>query len=343
VEEKLTNYFNNINLRYLLETYSPDNVLHREHQINELKNVFKNFKRGIYQNKIVQGVTGSGKSVSIRKVMSEYERITLFSSGLITKTSINTLKALSDSTYHTKAKILTSFINDLKNKPKILVIDEIDKIKDLDFFSQDLNAVYRETQVPIIIITNKVKMLEQLSDDVNRTLLFERIFFPSYTHNELLDILNERLKLCNYNNLPEDTKKYICGYTAKNGSARFMLNFTYKLIIKNKFDRESIEELIKNLESEEWKLWIDSLSNIEKDVLRIMIEVYDSKKAVTNSDIQQKLKNLSPSRISQIVTYLMNEYGIIKSEVINIGRKGGRYRVLKFTSQDTFNKISELI
>ncbi len=340
--EKLTGYLNNVNLRYLSETFSPENILHREKQIDELNEVFENFKKGIYQNKIIQGVTGSGKSVSVRNVKFKYDGLALFSSGLITRTSINTLKALSDSTYHTKARILTSFISDLKRKPKILIIDEIDKIKDLQFFSQDLNAIYRETQVPIIIITNRVKLLEQLPDDVNRTLLFERVYFPAYTHNELLDILNERLTLCNYE-LPQETKKYICGYSAKNGSARFMLNFTYKLILGNKFDVKSIKELTKKLESEEWKLWVDSLSIIEKNVLRIMIEVYDKKKAITNSDIQQKLKNLSPSRISQIVTYLMNEYGIIKFETINTGRKGGRYRVLKFTSQDTFNKIDKLI
>ena len=339
--ERLTKYFDNVNLRYLLENYCPEKILHREKQLSDIEYVFKNFKIGIYQNKIIQGVTGSGKSVSIRTIKFKYNGMALFASGLTTGTSINTLKALSDSTYHTKAKILTSFISDLKRKPKILIIDEIDKIRDLQFFSQDLNAIYRETQVPVIIITNRVKMLDQLPSDVVRTFLFERVFFPSYKSDELLGILNERLRLCNFE-IPEETKKHICGYCAKNGSARFMLKFTYNLIQGKKFDRESIEKLIKKLESAGWEEWIDSLSIIEKKVLRIMLELYDKKKGITNADIQQKLKNSSPSRISQIITSF-RDYGIIKSEFVNTGRKGGRYRILKFVSQDIYNKIDRLI
>jgi len=74
-------------LKELTEYYAPKKILHRDSQIKAIKNVFKNFeKNGIASNIFLMGVTGSGKTTIIKKIIDE-EDGNIFGSGATTKTS----------------------------------------------------------------------------------------------------------------------------------------------------------------------------------------------------------------------------------------------------------------
>ena len=78
-------------------------------------------------------------------------------------------------------------IHFLKKTPKVLIIDEVNNLKDdrevFQLFGH-LNTIYRETRVPIIVITNNRNIRNMMPDDARKTLLFEIIEFPAYKADE---------------------------------------------------------------------------------------------------------------------------------------------------------------
>ena len=56
----------------LSDDYIPEKILHRDSQIKEIKKIFKNFKKlGMGTNLVILGVTGSGKTCLIKKIIYE--------------------------------------------------------------------------------------------------------------------------------------------------------------------------------------------------------------------------------------------------------------------------------
>ena len=140
---KYPNYFNIFMIKELTEFFIPLKILHRENQIKKIKSIFKNFQeQGIAENLLVQGVTGSGKTAVITKVVYDEDGGHIFISGASTKTAFRTLKAIVDLKYNTADRLLSEGIRKLNQSPKIIIIDEINKIKDLP----NTNISFRRTE-----------------------------------------------------------------------------------------------------------------------------------------------------------------------------------------------------
>ena len=112
-------------IRELTESFDPKKVLHRKEQIKIIDAVFKNFNKfGMASNLLIQGVTGSGKTTTVTKVMNDNTPETsndnniLFSSGADTKTTFKTLRSLFDLNCSTVEKLLSEGVNFLKKNPK---------------------------------------------------------------------------------------------------------------------------------------------------------------------------------------------------------------------------------
>ena len=328
----------------LSDDYLPEKILHRKEQIKEIKKIFKNFKKnGMGTNLALFGVTGSGKTCLIKKIIEE-ENNAIYLSGSETKTPFKTIKAIFNLNIKTYEELLRVTIKKLKENPKILVIDEIDKIKNFNQLANDLNTVYRKTMVPIIIVTLKRNIIEQMPSDVRKTLFFEKKNLPSYNAIELKEILTSRLKLIR-NKFPgfdTGTINFISAIASKQGSARVLMNITLRCLQKNNFSRKFISEMYNEMIKEDWLDFVNDINETEKQFLKVLLERCDYKNEVTSEILQKNMGGFSGARISQLIN-TFERYSVIKSRHENLGRAGGRRRLIKFESKEGYSDINKMM
>lgn len=331
-------------IKELTEYYTPTKILFRDSQIKEITNVFRNFKeQGMASNLLIQGVTGSGKTTVIKRIIDEEDN-NVFGSGSTTKTSFKTLRAMFDLNCNTNERLLTEIIIKLQKEPKIIIIDEVNKIQDRQNLFNDLNTIYRETGCPIILITNKRTIREEMPDDARLTLMFDKVEFPAYNAIELQGILKGRLELLKEKvaEVNEGAISLICAIGGRESSARVVLLITLKCILANDFSQEHINKVRKNMEREDWKDFVLQLKPTEKDFLKHLLYFKAQGKSVKPSDISKKMVNFTPARVSQLIT-AFEDYGIIESSYKNKGRAGGRTRVINFVNDEVYRTLDELI
>ena len=337
-------------LRELTESYQPEKLLHRDIQLEKINEVFKSFKKfQMGSNLLLQGYSGSGKTTTITSALNGKNGDYIFVSGAQNKTSYKLLKSIFDLNFNTVERTLVEGIKKLQRYPKIIIIDEVNKLKngiELKDFFDNLNTIYRETSCPVIIITNQRGIIGLIPQDARLTLLFERIDFKSYNALELKDIIEDRVKLIQEKHqieIPDGRLEYICAVAGKEmeGSARAALRIVQKSILKDNFSDEAIDESLTGILEEEWREFIIGLSQNQQRFLSLLIKLGQNNKKISFPDILSQLTKYTPSRISQLLD-VFQDYGIIQSENINHGRAGGNKRFVSFTSKLIFNKMSDL-
>lgn len=328
----------------LSDDYIPEKILHRNKQIKEIKLIFKNFKKlGMGTNLALLGVTGSGKTCLIKKIIEEEDN-SIYISGSETRTPFKTIKAIFNLNIKTYEELLKITIQKLKEKPKILIIDEIDKINNFNQLVNDLNTIYRKTMIPIIIITLRRNILEQMPSDVRKTLFFERINLPSYNAMELNDILKSRIKLIG-KELPgfnEGTINFISAIASKQGSARVLMNITLRCLQKNNFSQRFIEKIYKEMMKEDWLDFVNDINETEKQFLRVLLEKCNHEQEVASEILQRSMGGLTSARISQLIN-TFERYSAITSRHENLGRGGGRKRLVKFESKEIYLELNKMM
>lgn len=328
----------------LSDDYLPEIVLHRDKQIKEIKQVFKNFKKfEMGTNLIILGVTGSGKTTIIKRIIQD-ENSSIYVSCAETQTPFKTIKAICNLNIKTHGELLEKTIEKLRKNPKILIIDEFDKVKNLNQLSNDLNTIYRKTMIPIILITLKRNIIEQMPSDVRKTLFFEKVKLPSYNANELKDILESRLNLIEKGlfNFDKCAINYISAIASRQGSARVLMNLTLRCLQKNNFSQKFIEEVYKDMMAEDWVDFVNDINETEKEFLRLLLERCDDKKEVTSEILERGMGGLTSARISQLIN-AFERYSAITSRHENLGRAGGRRRFVKFTTKEIYKELNKMV
>lgn len=334
----------------LTEKFKPPRILHRDKQISQIKSVFENFKKsGMCSNLLILGPTGCGKSTSVEKVVIEEDN-SISGSCLRNSTTFKLFRAMFDIRCNTLDRLLSEIIKILKANPKVIVVDEVNKLKDINVFFNALNAIYRETECPAILITNNRLLFDLMPEDARLTLFFEKVEFPQYNSLELYDILKDRLNLIENKKfeIPEGFLRKVCAMGGRESSARVILNLTLRCIYENNFTTEYLDELNKKRQKDDLIDFVRSLNYTERDFLRNLMDLQLCKQNILPSDIQNKMKNLTSGRISQLITkFDVNdkdvEYGILKCDYLNKGRAGGRLRVVNFISQDIYDILVEIL
>lgn len=325
----------------LSEEYIPKDILFRDMQMKQIRDVFLNYQKiGMGTNLLIQGVTGSGKTTIIKKITEE-ENHSIYTSCLDKKTAHEVLKSLFNIKIRNQSEVLQEIIKKLLDDPKILIIDEIDKVRDFNNLMNDLNFIYRKTMIPIIIITMKRNILQKMPLDVIKTLFFERISLPSYNAEELKCILESRIKAIQKVNIKisDGAISFISAIASKQGSARVLMNITIRCIQKNNFTQVFIQGIYNELMKQDWIGFINEINESEKHFLNYILDYCDYKKEITSDNIQSILK-LSSARVCQL-TNTFEKYGVITSRHENIGRAGGRKRIIKFTSKEIYDEINK--
>jgi len=318
------------NLSVFYEDFIPPRMVVRDKQIEQIKQAIDNFiKDGVASNLQLQGVTGSGKTSTLMYVIKDYDPdLFVIVKGKQVKGVKDVLAQIVGLTPLARQRapdLMPDAIKALKQKRRIVVIDDVTAISSWLELLGYIDGIYRATQVPIFVTTNSFKFLDKLPDDVRHTLLFFRVDFPAYSAQDLYQIVKDRVDLAGVS-IPDETLRLIAAYAAQVGSARDALTMARTAIQLSKTSPEGIQELQKIIEEQTFLDYISKLAPKERQVFSYLLQRYvHERKSIPVRDISRDL-HLSPSRTSQLVTGL-EQYEVIQTRTEK-GRDGGNYRVI---------------
>jgi cell division control protein 6 len=205
----------------LSSDFTPENIPHRERQIEELALILRPVLRGEKpSNVFIYGKTGTGKSLCIRKVSNSLQEISSSTGRGVKVIYINCkMRKVADTEYRLLAQLISYFgeevpftglpthrlykqlfdLLDSKGGNVILVLDEIDslleKVGDGILYNMTrINQELNRAKITIVGISNKVSFVDNLDPRIRSSLSEEEMIFPPYNANELRDILKERTK-----------------------------------------------------------------------------------------------------------------------------------------------------
>jgi len=209
------------NKEFLLSSFIPDEILHRDKEIMEISSIIAPSLRGYKPNNIfIYGGVGTGKTICIKKVLEQLNEISLQNKSNIKTIYINCkMKRVADTEYRLLAQLLNEvgvlvpdtglptdvlykkFFNEIDKKKQIIliVLDEIDALirKVGDEFLYNLiriNSELNNTKISIIGITNDLTFTNYLDARIKSSLGEEEIIFHPYNATQLRDILKQRAK-----------------------------------------------------------------------------------------------------------------------------------------------------
>ncbi len=224
--------------------YVPDILLHRENELRKILTCLAPLvenKRPT--NALIYGKTGSGKSICAKKAILKLPEIKEASvAGIYLNCRVY------DSRYKIVQKALTDFdssiaqtghsfsilyeklldVLDKKNTHAVLVLDEIDVVKDLDSLVYTLtraNDELKHGSISMLGISNKISFKQKLDARSRSSLCEEEIVFTPYNALQLQSILSQRLPLAFQENIVEESALNLAAAIAasESGDARYAL------------------------------------------------------------------------------------------------------------------------
>jgi archaeal cell division control protein 6 len=224
---KLDNIFNSFvenlvfkNKKVLQTNYTPENIPHRDEQIESVASILAPALRGDkISNLFVYGKTGTGKTLSVQYVADEiYKRTKEAGKDYLNVVYVNCkLKKVADTEYRILAELINNlggsvpatglptdavynkFIDliDSKKQLILIVLDEIDqavkKISDNFLYTLTrLNSELKNAQISLVGISNSLTFMDGLDPRVRSSLGEEEIIFPPYNALQLQEILKKR-------------------------------------------------------------------------------------------------------------------------------------------------------
>lgn len=192
--------------------FLPERMLHREKEIERIMRamtpIFYNKKP---KNVFLYGKTGTGKTSSIKYIAKQFAQMP--SNGAIVYVNCRL--------YNTKYKILQKTASDMlgftkngfppsvfyekiaawiqeKSKHLVLILDEIDIVKDLDeliYMLTRANDDLKVGSISAVGISNRLDFKRQLEPRSKSALLETEIVFPPYNSEQLREILLQRAKI----------------------------------------------------------------------------------------------------------------------------------------------------
>ena len=282
-ENKLAGYFENylkqeplfLDKKVLQSNYYPENILHREEQIQKVAAIMAPALRGEKpSNMFIYGKTGSGKTLTIKHVCENMMEIAKKNSLKVNIFYLNCkLKRVSDTEYRLIAELARAlnteipatglptdevykmFINTLEkqNILMIIVLDEIDQLvsksgDQILYSLTRINSELKNSQISIVGISNDLMFTNYLDPRVKSSLSEEELVFPPYNAIQLQGILKERAnKAFRTSAIDEGVLGKCAAYAAReHGDARRaleLLRVAGELAERNGFSKITLDSL----------------------------------------------------------------------------------------------------
>jgi len=339
----------------LAESYVPSKIFFRDNQIKKIKSTFEIFNQeGTAPSLLCQGYTGTGKTTILLNVLKKYPNSYLLGMGSKNYTALQLLRSVFDIPYSTLGKVTVEAIMMLRENPKIIILEEINKLRDkqeIKTLFDCLNTIYRETECPMIILTNLFGLNTLMSDDARKTLNLEIVDFPSYLFEELKVIFLERARLIKENHgveiLEEDVLR-VCSVAQREGegSARQVRLMMQRCLMRKDWSLEAIYESIAGILEENFLTRLKNMPEREKQFLLDLYVIHRKKESkndllvITYNEISQET-GLSLPSVSNYIDIFENDYGLIQTQRKNLGRAGGNSRKVLF-NKIYYEKIKDI-
>ena len=201
------------NREVLSPHYMPEVLPFRDKQINDIvKSLTPSLKGERGRNIFVYGKTGTGKTSCIKHVINEVKNLPVVKARIsyvncrIYNSRYRVLSKIAGDHLPFYAKrgygvveIYEKIINWIEEDSKILIVvlDEIDIVKDLDDLVYTLtraNGDLRAGGITIVGVSNKLSFKESLDPRSLSTLYENELVFPPYNSKELAAILEARVE-----------------------------------------------------------------------------------------------------------------------------------------------------
>jgi len=224
---QIKNFFENyikkesifVDKKTLLPSYMPEEILFREEQLQEVANILAPALRlEKPSNLFIYGKTGTGKTISVRFILSSMNKVAIQSNLPLKCIYINCkLKKVADTEYRLIAQLSKEFgqelpptglptdevynifykLLDQQKQMVLLVLDEIDhltkKIGDEILYNLTrINVELQKSQICLIGISNNLIFAENLDPRVKSSLSEEELIFSPYNALQIQDILRKR-------------------------------------------------------------------------------------------------------------------------------------------------------
>ncbi|MEM5778002.1 MAG: ORC1-type DNA replication protein [Candidatus Aenigmatarchaeota archaeon] len=316
-----------VNRDALSISFTPENIPHREKQINDLgKILFPALKGGRPSNIFLYGRPGTGKTLVSKFVGSELEKISENNGNNVKVLYVNCkMKKIADTEYRLLAELSKQLGKEIPftglptdqvyhiffgtiektKKTVIIIIDEIDALvqKNGDEILYNLTRVNQElknSKVSIIGITNNLSFIESLDPRVKSSLSEEELIFPPYNALQLQDILRTRANLAFAPDALEPGVIEKCAALAaqEHGDARRALDL---LRVAGEIAERNCEEkvTISHVDAAQEKIDMDRVLEIVKAqpkqsqlVLYSIIQLFENNKEIQTSEVIDRYQEL---------------------------------------------------
>ncbi len=343
--------------------YVPPNYNFRDTQMEAMAMAIRPAMRGGQpSNAIILGSPATGKTTAIRKVFELVEKTTEKVVCVYINCQIHSTRFGIFSQIHKKvfgfmppetgvpfSRVYSQIMSELQKKEKSLVIafDDINYLfqtKHANKVVYDILRAYEEypgVRTSIFAILSDLEFKYAFDKNVNTVFIPQEIMFPLYTYNEIENILRDRVNAGFFPDvLSDDILEQIAMYTLENGDLRVGINLLKscgniaEASASREITQEHFDEAVESLVSVNVRETLRSLSDDEKEVLKMIVDNDGNYTAKKLGDEYKQKTGSSYASFNRILDKL-EFVRLVDTKYSGKGSRGNsRQIILRFNPED---------
>lgn len=311
-------------------SYTPDEIIERRETSLVYSEISNFIKYRTPLNLLILGLPGTGKTVTIKHIISKIASLELdiqtFYVSCRDKTSNQVLNILAGNGQksHSDETLLKMFFTNKIKKDILLVLDEVDRgrrVRDILFHLSRPKEICDRMQhtVSIIMITNDLAWEESLNPATRSSLQLKKVYFNPYNETQLDHILNKRAQLGLRRNsvITKEDIRQIAKKTAKErrGDCRVALDTLFRIATLSetagiqKIDDKTIEKMFNEAI---WNIQEEMVMRLTNNQLAVLASCSGKK---TLENIYETYKKVAKMMKVNIIGKTMMYYTLYYLEV----------------------------